>query len=176
MKNNVKVALAFVGALLFPMALLFPAPSPHSVTEAAWQRNEFARGSLGTITIPPATLNGPCEYHPVFLGAGAYVRVFWKPPAGYPNLTDAVIDVHLITAGSAVTTLQGYPGVANTTGTSAGYTTDIPATLLGGLLGFNTQFQVDIYISAKGWKSTPVSVRANAGVIAGIGGSCTNVA
>ncbi|MFE4194272.1 hypothetical protein ACFRJ9_00250 [Paenarthrobacter sp. NPDC056912] len=171
-----KRRLAFLGALVFPLALLFPGSGPLPVTEAAWQRGEFTRGNFGTITLPPASLNGPCEFHPVFLGVGAYVRVFWKPPAGYPNLTDAVIDVHLITAGSAVTTLQGYPGVANTTGTSAGYTTDIPATLLGGLLGFNTQFQVDIYTAAAGWKSTPVSVRANAGVIAGIGGSCTNVA
>ncbi len=149
---------------------------PPSVTEAAWQRGQFSAGSFGAITVPPASLNGSCEFHPVFLGVGAYVRVFWKPPAAYPNLTDAVIDVHLTTAGSAVTTLQGYPGVANTTGTPAGYTTDIPATLLGGLLGFNTQFQVDIYITKAGWKSTPVSVRANAGIIAGIGGSCTNVA
>ncbi|MFJ5955962.1 hypothetical protein ACIQC5_08375 [Paenarthrobacter sp. NPDC092416] len=169
-----KRRLAFLGTLLVPLAMLFAASSPPA-TEAAWQRAQFSNGSFGTITIPPASLNGPCEYNAAFLGAGAYVRIYWKPPAGYPNLSDAVIDVHLITAGSTVTTLQGYPGVANTTGSSAGYTTDIPATLLGGLLGFNTQFQVDIYITAAGWKSTPVSVRANAGLVAGIGGSCTNV-
>ncbi|BCW34436.1 hypothetical protein StoSoilA2_04920 [Arthrobacter sp. StoSoilA2] len=169
--GSVAVALSL---LIFP-SLLISASSPPPMTDASWQRSEFGRGSFGTITIPPATLNGPCEYHPTLLGAGAYVRVFWKPPATYPNLTDAVIDVHLITAGSTVTTLQGYPGTANTTGSSAGYTTDIPATLLGGILGFNTQFQVDIYISAAGWKSTPVSVRANAGLVAGIGGSCTNL-
>ncbi|MFE4080875.1 hypothetical protein [Paenarthrobacter sp. YIM B13468] len=161
------------GAVAF--ALLTSASSPPSVTEASWQRSEFGTGSFGTITIPPATLNGACEYHPVLLGAGAYVRIFWKPPAAYPDLADALIDVHLITAGSPVTTLQGYPGTANTTGTSAGYTTDIPATLLGGILGFNTQFQVDIYVTTAGWKSTPVSVKANAGLIAGVGGSCTNL-
>ncbi|MGF6835018.1 hypothetical protein QF015_003209 [Paenarthrobacter sp. TE4293] len=171
-----RLRFAFLGALLSTLTLLFAASSPPSVTEAAWQRTPFSNGSFGTITVPPAALNGPCEFHPVILGVGAYIRIFWKPPAGYPNLTDAVIDVHLTTSGSAVTTLQGYPGAANTTGTSAGYTTDIPATLLGGLLGFNTQFQVDIYITSAGWRSTPVSVRANAGVIAGIGGSCTNVA
>ena len=164
--------LAF-GAMAF--ALLISASSPPSLTEASWQRNEFGTGSFGTVTIPPATLTAACEYHPVFLGAGAYVRIFWKPPAAYPALADALIDVHLITAGSPVTTLQGYPGTANTTGTSAGYTTDIPATLLGGILGFNTQFQADIYITAAGWKSTPVSVKANAGLIAGVGGSCTNL-
>ena len=169
--RSVAVALSL---LIFP-SLLISASSPPPMTDASWQRSEFGRGSFGTITIPPATLNGPCEYHATLLGAGAYVRVFWKPPATYPNLTDAVIDVHLITAGSTVTTLQGYPGTANTTGSSAGYTTDIPATLLGGILGFNTQFQVDIYISGAGWKSTPVSVRANAGLVAGIGGSCTNL-
>ncbi|WP_416418067.1 hypothetical protein [Paenarthrobacter aromaticivorans] len=161
------------GAVAF--ALLISASSPPSVTEASWLRSEFGTGSFGTITIPPATLNGACEYHPVLLGAGAYVRIFWKPPAAYPDLADALIDVHLITAGSPVTTLQGYPGTANTTGTSAGYTTDIPATLLGGILGFNTQFQVDIYVTTAGWKSTPVSVKANAGLIAGVGGSCTNL-
>ncbi|TVU59303.1 hypothetical protein FQP90_19605 [Paenarthrobacter nitroguajacolicus] len=176
MKKAPKRVLASLGALLLPLVLLFTASSPHSVTEAAWQRDEVVRGSFGTITIPPATLNGPCEYHPVFLGVGAYVRVFWKPPAGYPNLTDTVMDVHLVTAGSTVTTLQGYPGPSNTTGSPAGYTTDIPATLLGGLLGFNTQFNIDIFTSANGWRSTPVSVRANAGILAGIGGSCTNVA
>ena len=158
------------------LVLVLSAASPPAVTEAAWQQNTYATGSFGTITLPPATLNGPCEFNPAFLGVGAYVRVYWKPPAGYPNLTDAAIDVHLITSGSAVTTLQGYPGAANTTGTSAGYTTDIPATLLGGLLGFNTQFQVDIYITSAGWRSTPVSVRANAGLVAGVGGSCANVA
>jgi hypothetical protein len=168
-------SVAVATALLFFPSLLISASSPPSVTDASWQRSEFGRGSFGAITIPPATLNGPCEYHPTFLGAGAYVRVFWIPPAAYPNLTDAVIDVHLVTAGSTVTTLQGYPGAANTTGSAAGYTTDIPATLLGGIFGFNTQFQVDIYISAAGWKSTPVSVRANAGLVAGVGGSCTNL-
>lgn len=168
--------LGWLGALAVAFALMLSASSPPSVTEAAWQKGTFASsGSFGTITIPPATLNGPCEFNAAFLGAGAYIRVFWKPPAAYPNLTDAVIDVHLITAGSPVTTLQGYPGVANTTGSSAGYTTDVPATLLGGILGFNTQFQVDIYIASAGWRSTPVSVRANAGVIAGVGGSCTNL-
>ena len=166
-----------VGLLLaLPLAVVLSVVNPPSVTEAAWQRGQYSSGSFGTVTIPAASLNGPCEFHPVFLGVGAYVRVFWKPPAGYTNLTDAAIDVHLTTAGSVVTTLQEYPGAANTTGTPAGYTTDIPATLLGGLLGFNTQFQVDIYITRAGWKSTPVSVRANAGIIAGVGGSCTNVA
>ncbi|MFK0040259.1 hypothetical protein ACIQTW_10495 [Paenarthrobacter sp. NPDC090517] len=158
------------------LALLISVSSPSPVTEASWQRSEFSRGSFGTITIPPATLNGACQYNAGFLGTDANVRVFWKPPATYPNLTDALIDVHLLTAGSPVTTLQGYPGAANTTGSSStGYTTEIPATLLGGILGFNTQFQVDIYIAAAGWKSTPVSVRANAGLIAGAGGSCTNL-
>ncbi|MEV7604043.1 hypothetical protein AB0N65_01210 [Paenarthrobacter sp. NPDC089322] len=170
-----KRKVGLLGAVAVPLALLVSASSPPAVTEAAWQREEIGRGSFTTATIPPATLNGPCTYNPQVLGVGAYVRVLWKPPPGYPNLTDAVIEVHLLTAGSAVTTLQGYPGVANTTGTSAGYTTDIPATLLGGILGFNTQFQVDIFIASAGWRSTPVSVRANAGLIAGIGGSCTNL-
>lgn len=170
-----KKRLGWLSSAVMALALLISTSSPSSVTEASWQRGEFGGGSFGTITIPPATLNGACEYNPAFLGAGAYVRIFWKPPSTYPNLTDAVIDVHLVTAGSTVTTLQGYPGAANTTGSAAGYTTEIPATLLGGILGFNTQFQVDIYIAAAGWKSTPVSVRANAGLIAGVGGSCTNL-
>jgi hypothetical protein len=167
--------LGWLGSFAVALALLISASSPAAVTEASWQRSEFGRGSFGTITVPPATLNGACEYNPAFLGAGAYIRIFWKPPATYSNLADAVIDVHLLTAGSTVTTLQGYPGTANTTGSAAGYTTDIPATLLGGILGFNTQFQVDIYITAAGWTSTPVSVRANAGLVAGVGGSCTNL-
>ncbi len=168
-------AVVALPLLIFP-SLLISASSPPEATEASWQRGEFGTGSFGTITIPPATLNGACQYNAGFLGTDANIRVFWKPPATYPNLTDAVIDVHLLTAGSVVTTLQGYPGTANTTGSSsAGYTTEIPATLLGGVLGFNTQFQVDIYIAAAGWKSTPVSVKANAGSVAGLGGSCTNL-
>lgn len=170
-----KKRIGWLGCVAMAFALLISASSPPEVTEASWQRSEFGAGSFGTITIPPATLNGACKYTSIG-GTGAHITVFWKPPASYPDLTDAVIDVHLLTAGSVVTTLQGYPGTANTTGSSsAGYTTDIPATLLGGILGFNTQFQVDIYITSAGWTSTPVSARANAGLIAGVGGSCTNL-
>lgn len=158
---------------ILAVALLVSSSAMPALTEAAWQDNERATGSVTTATIPAASLNGPCEFHATFLGFGAFIRVFWKAPTGY---TMANAEVQVSPVGSALTPLQGFTvSGANTTGSPAGYTTDIPSSVLGGVLGFNTNFDLAIVMNQGGWKSQPVTVRANAGVLAGIGGSCTNL-
>lgn len=158
-----------------PLAVVFGAANPPAATEAGWQRGAFSTGSYGTVTIPAPTLNGACTYDPGFLGLGAYVRVLWKPPAGYA-LADAEMQASTSGLGSVLAPLTGYSLTANTTGSAAaGYVTDVPVNLLGGLLGLGTELQLAIVMKRYGWTSKSASVATNAGLVAGLGGSCRNL-
>ncbi|SDX57574.1 hypothetical protein SAMN04487917_11416 [Arthrobacter sp. yr096] len=160
-----------------PLALVFPASNPPAVTEASWERGEYSSGSFGTITIPPPTLNGACTYNPGIIGLGAYVRIFWKPPAGY-TLANSEMQASTSGLGSLLAPLTGFSITSNTTGSAAaGYVTDVPVNLLGGLLGLGTELQLAIVIKdpVNLWISKPASVATNAGLIAGLGGNCRNL-
>ncbi|MCD4851205.1 hypothetical protein LN996_10325 [Arthrobacter sp. AK01] len=158
-----------------PLAVVFSAVNPPAVTEAAWQRDQYSAGSFGTVTIPAPTLNGPCVYNNGIAGLGAYVRVYWKPPAGYA-LADAEMQASTSGLGSLLAPLTGYSLAGNTTGTAAGgYTTDVATNLLGGLLGLGTELQLAIVVKRYGWTSQPASVATNAGLILGLGGNCRNL-
>lgn len=159
-----------------------PTPAPlsraaFSVTEAAWQRSEYATGSFGTITIPAPTLNGQCTYNSGPLGLNSFVRIFWLPPSGY-TLAQAEMQASTSGLGSALAPLTGYNLAANTTGNAtSGYVTDVQTNLLGGLLGLGTELQLAIVIKdpATGWTSKSASVASNAGLVAGLGGNCRNL-
>jgi hypothetical protein len=57
------------------------------------------------------------------------------------------------------------------------YRTDVPTNLLGGLLGLGTELEIafSIHDTESGWESEPAAVASNAGLIAGLGGSCRNL-
>ncbi|WP_426005710.1 hypothetical protein ACPFL9_02805 [Paenarthrobacter sp. NyZ202] len=169
--------LAALGAVALPVAMMLTASNPPAVTEASWARGTYASGNFGTVTIPAPTLNGQCTYNPGVLGLGAYVRIFWLPPSGY-TLSQAEVQASTSGLGSALAPLTGYNLSINTTGSAAaGYVTDVPTNLLGGLLGLGTELQIAIVIRdpATSWTSKAASVASNAGLIAGLGGNCRNL-
>jgi hypothetical protein len=170
-------SVGMAGLLLaVPLAVVLSAMNPPAVTEAAWQHGQFASGSFGTVTIPAPALNGQCTYNPGILGLGAYVRILWKPPTGYTS-ANAEVQASTSGLGSALAPLTGFSLTSNTTGSpAAGYVTDVPVNLLGGLLGLGTELQIAIVIKDGSWTSKSASVATNAGLVAGLGGSCRNLA
>lgn len=173
MKKFLRTRLAVLGALV--PALLLQASTPPAVTDAAWQDAERSSGSFAATTIPAPTLNGQCSYDPNLLGLGAYVRILWKTPEGY-SVADAELQASTSGLGSALAPLTGFSLTAETTGTAAGgYVTDVPVNLLGGLLGLGTELQLSIVMKRFGWRSKAASVATNAGLVAGLGGSCRNL-
>ncbi|MEQ4566585.1 hypothetical protein [Paenarthrobacter sp. CAP02] len=170
-----KTRAAFL--LAAPLAVVLVVSNPPAATEAAWQQEAYGTGTFGTITIPAPTLNGTCTYNPGIAGLGAYVRIFWKPPAGY-TLANAEMQASTSGLGSLLAPLTGFSITSSTTGSAAaGYVTDVPVNLLGGLLGLGTELQLAIVVRdpVNLWVSKPASVATNAGPIAGLGASCRNL-
>jgi len=144
-------------------------------TSAAWSDREWTAGAgIGAYTVPPATLTRACAYNAGIAGLGAKVIIYWKPPAGF-TLTDATVYASQSGLGSALAPLTGFSMTTNTTGTTSEYTTNVPVNLLGGLLGLGTDLELAIVINSGTWPSVPVKVRANPGLVGGLGGSCTNI-
>lgn len=168
-----KARLAVLAALV--VVVLLSASGPPAATEASWQDAELSLGSFTAATIPAPTLNGPCSYNPGLAGLGAYVRILWKAPAGY-SLADAEMQASTSGLGSVLAPLTGFSLTSETTGTpAAGYVTDVPVNLLGGLLGLGTELQLGIVMKRHGWTSKAASVATNAGLVAGLGGTCRNL-
>ncbi|MFK0006395.1 hypothetical protein ACIQTZ_05020 [Paenarthrobacter sp. NPDC090520] len=170
-------ARVVLAGLALALGMVLTAANPPAVTQAAWERNAYATGGFGTVTIPAPTLNGHCTYNPGPLGLNSYVRIFWLPPAGY-TLAQAEMQASTSGLGSALAPLTGYNLATNTTGdATTGYITDVRTNLLGGLLGLGTELQLAIVIKdpTTGWISKSASVASNAGLIAGLGGTCRNL-
>ncbi|MFI2566496.1 hypothetical protein [Paenarthrobacter sp. NPDC018779] len=166
-----------LAGLAVALGMVLSTANPPAVTEAVWERNAYATGSFGTVTIPAPTLNGQCTYNPGPLGLNSYVRIFWLPPAGY-TLAQAEMQASTSGLGSALAPLTGYNLATNTTGdATTGYVTDVRTNLLGGLLGLGTELQLAIVIKdpTTGWTSKSASVASNAGLIGGLGGNCRNL-
>ncbi|WP_024819368.1 signal peptidase I [Arthrobacter sp. 31Y] len=170
-----KKATAGAALLLVP-AFLIPLSGTTGQTEASWQRSNPAPAYLGALTVPAPVLNGPCSYNPGVLGLGAYVRIRWLPPSTY-SLTDAEVQASTSGLGSALAPLTGFSfSGSNTTGNAlTGYVTDVPTNLLGGLLGLGTELQLAIVVKRYTWTSQAASVASNAGLVAGLGGTCRNL-
>ncbi|WP_082697892.1 signal peptidase I [Arthrobacter sp. EpRS71] len=170
-----KKATAGAALILVP-AFLIPLSGATGQTEASWQRSNPAPASLGALTVPAPVLNGPCSYNPGVLGLGAYVRIRWLPPSTY-SLADAEVQASTSGLGSALAPLTGFSFTgSNTTGNAlTGYVTDVPTNLLGGLLGLGTELQLAIVVKRYTWTSQAASVASNAGLVAGLGGSCRNL-
>lgn len=174
-KSQGKKAAAGTALILVP-AVLIPLSGTTGQTEASWQRSNPAPAYLGALTVPAPVLNGPCSYNPGVLGLGAYVRIRWLPPSTY-SLTDAEVQASTSGLGSALAPLTGFSfSGSNTTGNAlTGYVTDVPTNLLGGLLGLGTELQLAIVVKRYTWTSQAASVASNAGLVAGLGGTCRNL-
>ncbi|MFJ3958199.1 SipW-dependent-type signal peptide-containing protein [Arthrobacter sp. NPDC090010] len=144
-------------------------------TSAAWTDNEWTKGSgLSATTIPPATLSKPCVYNPGVLGLGAKITIYWRAPAGYA-LANSVMYASQSGLGSVLAPLTGFSMTTSTTVSGADYVTDVPVNLLGGLLGLGAELELAIVMKNGTWTSVPVKVKANPGLVGGLGGSCTNI-
>lgn len=145
-------------------------------TMAAWTDSEGAKGSFAAATVPAPTLTKTCKYKPGVLGLGAKVEIYWKLPAGY-QLSDVVVEASTRGLGSVLAPITGFSLTGNTTSTGGGtYTTVVPANLLGGLLGLGSELEIAFFAKhASGWRSQPAAVASNAGLLAGLGGTCRNL-
>ena len=145
-------------------------------TMAGWTDSEEARAEFSAPTIPGPTLTDDCEFRPGLLGLGARVRIFWQLPAGY-QLDDIVVEASTSGLGSVLAPLTGFSLSGNTTSTGNGpYRTDVPANLLGGLLGLGSELEIAFLVEHEsGWQSESASVASNAGLIGGLGGNCRNL-
>ncbi|MHC6594285.1 hypothetical protein [Arthrobacter sp. C152] len=156
-------------------AVLLCASGSPAATEASWRDDDAATGTFAAATLPAPTLNGQCTYNPALAGLGAYVRIYWKLPAGYA-LADAEMLASTSGLGSVLAPLTGFSFTGTTTGSAAdGYVTDVPTNLLGGLLGLGSELELAIVVERYGWTSREAAVATNAGFILGIGGTCRNL-
>lgn len=160
----------------FALVMLVLGLSGVRSTMAAWTDSEGANGSFTAAKVPPPTLTKSCEYSPGVLGLGAKIEVYWKLPAGY-QLSDVVVEASTSGLGSVLAPITGFSLTGNTTSTGGGtYTTDVPVNLLGGLLGLGSELEIAFFAKhASGWRSQPAAVASNAGLIAGLGGTCRNL-
>lgn len=165
---------ALIAGLALVM-LVFGLSSVRS-TVAGWTDSGEAVGSFSAATVPAPVLTENCEYRPGIIGLGARVRIFWKLPAGY-QLDDIVVEASTSGLGSVLAPLTGFNLRSNTTSTGGGtYRTDVPANLLGGLLGLGSELEIAFLVEHEsGWQSESASVASNAGLIGGIGGNCRNL-
>lgn len=149
-------------------------PALVSSTEATWSSTAHAAGELTAGTVPAPQLTAECRYRPGVLGLGARVEIYWAAPSGY-TVDDAEIHASTSGLGSILAPLTGFSLTSNTSGGPDNYTTEVPTSLLGGLLGLGSELEVAILINDGGWTSESVSIATNAGLIGGIGGSCRNL-
>ncbi len=168
--NRLRVVLAVVALLAIVLV-----PSAVNGTVAGWKDADSSEGAFQAGTVPTPVLTRNCAYISV-LGLGARVRVYWKPPAGY-QLGDIDVTASTSGLGSVLAPITGFSLASNTTSSGDGsYTTDVPTNLLGGLLGLGTELEIAFQTRhASGWRSNAASVASNAGLIAGLSGSCRNL-
>ncbi len=164
--------------LLGVVALLALVAGPVAVngTLAGWTDSKTSQGDLSAAKIPAPELTQDCQFRPGVLGLGARVRIFWRLPDGY-QLDDIVVKASTSGLGSVLAPLAGFNLSGNTTSSGNGtYTTDVPANLLGGLLGLGSELEIAFVVEHEsGWQSDAAAVASNAGLIAGIGGNCRNL-
>ncbi|MFC7464346.1 hypothetical protein [Brachybacterium sp. GCM10030252] len=173
-----RLTALLVGAVV-PAILLLGVALPTSIqhTEAGWTQTSAVSGQARAATIPAPRLTAPCEFRPGVLGLGARVRIFWSLPAGY-TLADIEVRASTSGLGSVLAPLTGFNVTGNTVQQSDGtYRTDVPTNLLGGLLGLGSELEIALVVrdAPSGWVSTRAAVASNAGLLAGIGGTCRNL-
>lgn len=145
---------------------------------AAWSDQDETAASFAAAEVPAPTLTQQCQFRPGLLGLGARVRIYWALPEGY-TLDDVTVEASTSGLGSVLAPLTGFNLQGSTVQQGDGtYRTDVPANLLGGLLGLGSELELAIILApddAGGWESQPASVASNAGLIGGIGGNCRNL-
>lgn len=149
-----------------------------STSLATWTDQEHAEATFVAGVLPAPTLTQQCEFRPGVLGLGARVRIYWELPEGY-TLDDVEVQASTSGLGSVLAPLTGFSLEGNTQQQGDGsYRTNVPANLLGGLLGLGSELEIAIILAPDGvggWESEPASVASNAGLLGGIGGNCRNL-
>lgn len=133
-----------------------------------------SEGVVENIDAP--VLTAECKFNEGVLGLGSDVEFYWEKPEGY-SLDNIVVETSTSGLGSERAVLDGFNLSANTTlGSNGTYTTEIPTNMLGGSLGLGSEIEIAIYVQDNnGNKSDSVSIATNAGLIAGLGGTCRNM-
>ncbi|GAA2092169.1 MULTISPECIES: hypothetical protein [Brevibacterium] len=151
-------------------------PRLAEATEAGWTRTAAVQAEASALTVPAPALTRACEFRPGLLGLGARVLIHWRLPAGYA-LSDAEVVASTSGLGSVLAPLTGFSLSGSTAQNSDGtLTTTVPTNLLGGLLGLGSELEIAVRVKGPGgWTSQRASVATNAGLLAGIGGSCRNL-
>jgi hypothetical protein len=169
--KRIRIVLAAVALLAIVLV-----PSVVNGTVAGWKDAEKGAGEFTAGKVPAPVLTKRCQYQPGILGLGARVEIYWQIPAGY-QLDNIVVEASTSGLGSVLAPLAGFNLRSNTTSTGNGtYTTEVPTNLLGGLLGLGSELEIAFSVHhASGWRSNAASVASNAGLIAGLGGSCRNI-
>lgn len=142
---------------------------------ASWTDTEQATASFEAGVVPAPRLTQPCQFRPGVLGLGARVRIFWELPAGYA-LEDIRVRASTSGLGSVLAPITGFSVSGNTVALGNNtYQTNVPTNLLGGLLGLGSELEIAFAVVDGNWTSETASVASNAGLLAGIGGSCRNL-
>ncbi|WP_151904648.1 SipW-dependent-type signal peptide-containing protein [Brachybacterium ginsengisoli] len=142
---------------------------------ADWWDTEQASATFRAGEVPAPALTRACEYSPGVIGLGARVRIFWALPPGY-SLADVRVLASTSGLGSVLAPLTGFSVQGNTQQLADGtYRTEVPTNLLGGLLGLGSELEIAITVVNGQWVSRSASVASNAGLLAGIGGTCRNL-
>lgn len=145
---------------------------------ALWSDRVQGAGSFSAVVVPAPTLTRTCEYFPGLLGLGAEVRIYWALPPGY-TLDNVQVRASTSGLGSVLAPLTGFNLRSSTQSLGGGtYRTAVPTNLLGGLLGLGSELEIALILAPPGvggWQSRPASVASNAGLLAGIGGTCRNL-
>lgn len=164
--------------MLAPLALVVGCVLPVRAepVDAEWTAQSPARARMAAAQIPPISLARTCSFKPGILGVGARVEVYWRLPAGY-QVSDVQVEASTKGLGSVLAPITGFSTANNTERGSDGvYTTTVRSNLLGGLLGLGSELELAFFVKdASGWTSQTRSVATNAGLLAGIGGTCRNL-
>ncbi|GAA1489134.1 hypothetical protein [Brachybacterium sacelli] len=169
---------AVVAGVMVPLTLLLGTLLPTVIerTEAGWTDETVTSAEAHAAVIPAAILTQECDFEPGLLGLRARVEIFWALPEGY-TVDDVQVQASTSGLGSVLAPLTGFSVQGSTVTLPDGsFRTDVPANLLGGLLGLGSELEIALVVQDdSGWDSQPVSIASNAGLIGGIGGSCRNL-
>lgn len=147
---------------------------------ASWTDQEGAAAAFTAASVPTPVMTRDCSFVYGILGLTVtHVEVHWRLPDG-AAFEDVVISRSTDGIGSLLAPITGFSLEESTTQNADGtYSTRIPVSLLGGLLGLNAGLLVGITVvpdvGDDAWRSETALAEANLGVVAGIAAYCRTV-
>lgn len=165
--------------VLLALGMVFAAGATGSL--ASWADDEHASAAFTATTLQAPTMTKNCSFvYGGLLGTRLdFVEVHWRLPEG-AAFEDVVVSRSTDGLGSVLAPITGFDLGAATTGNADGsYTTRIPVSLLGGLLGLGAGLRIGVTIvpdvGNDEWRSETAMAEANLGIAAGIGAYCRSV-